>query len=115
MAIAFKDIMALALKGYKPSDIRELVNIANELNEKEAESTNDNPDPVTEGVENTPSVTTPTEDSEVEDYKKLYEQAKHDLKEAQKANINKDISDKDKPTVSDEDLIKSWISENIKK
>ena len=107
MAIAFKDIMALALKGYKPSDIREL--------EKEAESTNDNPDPVTEGVENTPSVTTPTEDSEVEDYKKLYEQAKHDLKEAQKANINKDISDKDKPTVSDEDLIKSWISENIKK
>lgn len=89
------DIIALAKEGYKPSDIKELLELTNNANVSTNEDISVQPVEVTEDHE----------DKDV-DYKALYEaqldeiaklksdnkKVSEDLKQAQKNNINQDIS-----------------------
>ena len=86
----FEDLVTFAKAGYKPSEVKELLELQVE-SEKE---------PLLEDKEPLP------EDKEPEvDYKKLYEETQEKLKEAQKANVTKDVSNsEDEP--SDEDIVK---------
>lgn len=90
------DILSLAKQGYKPSDIKELIELANAAEQVPV---------ITETAE--PDIETADDpDNKPVDYKALYEaqseelnklkadnkKANEDLKQAQKDNINKDVS-----------------------
>lgn len=109
----FKDIMLMVSKGYKPSDIKEILTMAKELNE-----TSPSEDPSVDIEEDSGVATTPAtpEDSskdskeveDKEDYKALYEKTKKELKEAQKANKARDISTEEDYKTS-EDIVNEFI------
>lgn len=91
------DILSLAKQGYKPSDIKELIELTN-ASEQQAPVMPAAAEPETETAEDP--------DNKPIDYKALYEaqteelnklkadnkKVNEDLKQAQKDNINKDIS-----------------------
>ena len=91
------DILSLAKQGYKPSDIKELIELTNAA-EQQAPVIPETAEPDIETAEDP--------DNKPIDYKALYEaqteelnklkadnkKANEDLKQAQKDNINKDIS-----------------------
>ena len=83
----FEDLVAFAKAGYKPADVKELLEMQIESNQPEPE-----PEPIQE-PEPEP------------DYKKLYEESLAKLKEAQKANVLKDVSSSD-DNKSDDDIVK---------
>ncbi len=99
--IDVKDVIALALKGYKPSDIKELITLAEEagtvtpaeeqpagaVNETDAGEPEETPVPAKEQD--------PGKAAETIDYKSLYEQAAADLKKAQAANIAQSAPEED--------------------
>lgn len=96
----FEDILAFAKAGYKPSEIKELL-------EMETSS-----DVKTEDIQ-TPEEATPnqpTEENKPEadeiDYKKLYEESQKQLKQAQQANRNTAST---KTVESDDDLAMKFI------
>lgn len=112
----FKDIMLMVSKGYKPSDIKEILTMAKELNE-----TSPSEDPSVSIEEDSGVVTTPAtpEDSskdieeskeveDKEDYKALYEKTKIELKEAQRVNKARDISTEEDYKTS-EDIVNEFI------
>lgn len=78
--MTLSDIIALAKQGYKPNDIKELLDIA---------ATSNTPVTAEEPADVPASAEEPAEPEKKEDepdYKALYEQSQKDLKEAQKAN-----------------------------
>lgn len=91
------DILSLAKQGYKPSDIKELIELTN-ASEQQATVMPAAAEPEEEAAEDT--------DNKPIDYKALYEaqteelnklradnkKVNEDLKQAQKDNINQDIS-----------------------
>lgn len=111
------DIVALAKAGYKPADVKELIEMTKE-EEKDIETTADSsksamdkPSSSEPAAEVSPSASAAPDDEEDDtDYKALYEQAKKDLATAQKENVNKDISSAE-DNQSDADIIKDLIKE----
>lgn len=91
--IDVKDVIALALKGYKPSDIKELITLAEEagtVNTAEEQPAGNSqseqagePEEAPDAVKEQDAAKT----TETIDYKSLYEQAASDLKKAQAANV----------------------------
>ena len=105
------DIIELAKQGYKPSDIKELLNLSI-------------PEPVPgEGAQKTedakpPQVKPEGNDAGVDDsdnYKQMYEDLKakneeleKSLKDAQKSNTSKDVSGNEKPE-DFENTLNEWV------
>ena len=107
------DIVALAKAGYKPADVKELIEMTKEEEKKDIADTSnaandDSSEPAAEVSPLASAVPDETEDDT--DYKALYEQAKKDLATAQKENANKDISSAE-DNQSDADIIKDLIKE----
>ena len=94
----FEDLIAFAKDGYKPADVKELLEMQIESNQ---------PDPEPEPTPEPEPEPTPEPEPEPEpepDYKKLYEESQVKLKEAQKANVNRDVSNSGDNS-SDEDIV----------
>lgn len=106
------DIVALAKAGYKPADVKELIEMTKEEKKDIADTSDpandDSSEPAAEVSPLASAVPDKTEDDT--DYKALYEQAKKDLATAQKENVNKDISSAE-DNQSDADIIKDLIKE----
>ena len=109
--ISFTDIVELAKAGYKPKDVKELIEMSKEA-DKEKEIDN----PVLKESSDASGAESPAapDAEDKTDYKKLYEKTQKELNEVQKVNRSKDVST-DEDYISDEDVIKSWITENIKR
>lgn len=103
MGIGFKDIVALATAGYKPSDIKELIELSKVTNNpEEASEETETHEELTNSVQNATE-----EDQEIVtddslDYKKKLEEATSKLQEMeeriqklQKANTKEKIADSD--------------------
>ena len=123
--ITIKDIVELAKAGYKPNEVKELIELS-KTEENDTPSISGSSDtagetiPPSNNVQDStpnPSFTgeiSPAEETEKPetDYKALYEASQLELKEAQKANIKRDISSAD-DNKSDEDILEDLIKEFI--
>lgn len=123
--ITIKDIVELAKAGYKPNEVKELIELS-KTEENMTSITSGSSDAAGEADplivstptrENNPSdlqEVSPAEEApeEDKDYKALYEASQLELKEAQKANIKRDISSAE-DNKSDEDILKDLIKEFI--
>lgn len=116
------DIFALAKQGYKPSDIKELIELskeaevkAEELPDQEIETQKDNKDDQTPSHTVAPEdgkTSEDSEDSKIVDYKKKVEELEKKISDLQKANTQKSIADTgDKKSDSEviADLMKSFM------
>ena len=124
--ITIKDIVELAKAGYKPNEVKELIELSKteENNTPSISGSSDTAgemnNPQSNNIQDStpnPSFTgeiSPAEETEKPetDYKALYEASQIELKEAQKANIKRDISSDD-DNKSDEDILKDLIKEFI--
>lgn len=123
--ITIKDIVELAKAGYKPNEVKELIELSkNEENNStiisgssDAAGEADPPSNIVQDSTPNPSFdceVSPAEETEKPetDYKALYEASQLELKEAQKANIKRDISSAE-DNKSDEDILKDLIKEFI--
>lgn len=102
------DIIALAKQGYKPSDIKELIELSKDSTEEVETIQGDAPADGGES-DHTTQESEPTETTETEtviDYKKLYEEEHDKLLNAQRNNINQNMGLNDK---SDEDVINEFF------
>lgn len=114
--ITISDIVALAKEGYKPSDIKELIELSKTAQAKEdggdtVAVTVPSEDPVTEEAPATGSVEE-TDTADSVDYKALYEETKLKLDSAQQLNTRHNIqSDTEQEPDSDiiKDLIKNFM------
>lgn len=107
------DIVALAKAGYKPADVKELIEMTKEEKNIQADPSkpadDDSSEPAS-AASDPPAAEVPDETEDDTDYKALYEQAKKDLATAQKENVTKDISSAE-DNQSDADIIKDLIKE----
>lgn len=106
------DIIALAKQGYKPGDIKELIELADSIApETTTQPTLSNTATEDEAVNTLAAPEKPkdesivTPDTKVIDYKKLYEESQAKLADAQKANLNQNIQGE---TKSDYDIVMEW-------
>lgn len=100
------DIIALAKEGYTPSDIKELLALA----EDHGTSTNENNIEEDKTVQPSESPTSVDDIESVEDepdYKKLFEESQAMIKRIQAININKDVDSNN--SISDQDLISDFV------
>lgn len=112
--LTIKDIVDLAKAGYKPADVKELIEISKSNDDRSsdvppADSDTDKED----NAENNPQIDPNaggTEDPNEPDYKSLYETTKKELEKVQKENAKKDISSED-DYISDSDIIKDLIKD----
>lgn len=98
------DIIALAKQGYKPSDIKELIELSKEET-SEASDQGETHEDAAESEQTTHEDSKPTDESEsVEtiDYKKLYEEEHNKLLAAQKQNVNQNMAGNEK---TDEEVL----------
>lgn len=112
--IGLKDIINLAIKGYKVSDIKELISIAKELptgGEAQAstiEISDPEEKPETENTQEDAEAEEPASDSEA--LQKKIEALEAKIKELQADNINKDIAGKQKTGEEQfSDFVKSFL------
>lgn len=94
------DILELAKQGYKPNDIKELIELS-----KETENQGDTPADGGESDHTTQEDSKPTESEENDnsiDYRAMYEAEHERLLNAQKSNINQNMNDN---TKSDEEVV----------
>lgn len=113
--LTIKDILDFAKAGWKPADVKEVIELSKTADVKETDTTDS---PSNDEPPEEPAVTAPvqqvipeteTEKEEV-DYKSLYESTKIELDKAQKVNSRLDISSsEDKKT--DEDILKDLFKE----
>lgn len=113
------EIIKLSLAGKTPAEIRELMELENELKAAEAEqaeAAKDKEKPEDPQLEQTPEPAPekPEENNEPEpDYKKLYEESQAELKKAQAANSKNDMSGGEDPAEARqkkiEDLVRSFM------
>lgn len=119
--LTISDIVALAKAGYKPSDVKELIELSKTA-ETPAETPNDKEDGTTVAVTVLPddpvANTAPATGSEEQDpedsidYRALYEETKLQLDSAQQLNVRHNIqSDTEQETDSDiiKDLVKNFM------
>lgn len=113
------DIFALAKQGYKPSDIKELIELSKEAEvtkESDSSTQEENNNDETPSHENTVAPedekqTKEAEDSKIVDYKKKVEELEKTISDLQKANTRKNVADTDTPSDSEvvADLFKSFM------
>lgn len=119
MGITIKDIVALATAGYKVSEVKELLSLANQSETKSAEEGEEDQPEKTEQheagkeqheagkeqPEEAPKkgTDTPEEDSAILSYKQKIEELEAQVQKLQSANVHKDQSGKE--TKNDEDLL----------
>lgn len=112
MGITIKDIVALATAGYKVSEVKELLSLANQSETKSAEEgEKDQPEKTEqheagkEQPEEAPKkgTDTPEEDSAILSYKQKIEELEAQVQKLQSDNVHKDQSGKE--TKNDEDLL----------
>lgn len=128
--LSLSDIVTLASQGYKPSDVKELISLSKEADSQTppdqgqnigaqgAAEPESNPSNDGKAGEN-PSQSNPAEQSgaghenttQVEDLQRQLAEANAKLAEAQKQNINKDMSGN--KTQTDEQLVSDWIKSFI--
>lgn len=110
------EIIKLSLAGKTPAEIRELMELENELKAAEAEQaepTKVNEKP--EAPEQSPAEETPKAENEPEapepqpDYKKLYEESQAELKKAQAANAKSDMSGGEDPATERQTRIENLV------
>lgn len=110
--LTIKDIVDLAKAGYKPADVKELMELSKSNNDTSSEAAP--ADTESETPEKNPQIDPPAgvaeDEKEEPDYKSLYESTKKELEKAQKANIKTDISSED-DYISDSDIIKDLIKD----
>ena len=114
--IGLKDIIGLAMKGYKPGDIKELIEIAKAASaasepEPDTGSAGDEPEP--DKPEPKKEDTEPKKDelSEAEQLKAEIISLQEKIKEMQSDNINKEVEGK-KPLTDEEkfeELVKNYF------
>lgn len=115
--VELKDIIALALKGYKPSDIKELITLAEEAGtvntaeEQPAGNSQSEPAGEPEEAPETVKEQDAAKTTEAIDYKSLYEQAASDLKKAQAANVRQAApqEDPDKDWKELQDAVRTYM------
>lgn len=95
------DIIALATKGYKPSDIRDLIDLANESEKLEAQHEEETV-PAEEQKDPEPEEAAPDYAAEIESLKKETERLRADLKAAQEANRSMTIPEEPRKSRSEE-------------
>lgn len=105
------DIVALAKQGYKPSDIKELLDMVsskeeqpkeeNNIQEEKTEQHEDGKEQPNEAPKN--STEDSSENANVIDYKKKIAELEEKVKSLQSANVHKDNSDSTQE--SDEDIL----------
>lgn len=116
--LTIKDIVELAKAGYKPGDVKELIEISKSNNDTSDAAAPDPSIPLTPANKSDPSTgAADPEESEDIDYKELYEKTKieldntrSNLDKAQKANTRSDISTED-DDISDTDILKDLFKE----
>lgn len=115
--LTIKDIVDLAKAGYKPADVKELIEISKSnsdmSSEGDPEGSPENPSKdIDTFIPDTPTTTgSPEEDKKEEpDYKALYETTKIELDKAQKMNVRADISSAE-DNKSDTDILKDLFKE----
>lgn len=114
--LTIKDIVDLAKAGYKPADVKELIEISKSnsdmSSEGDPEGSPENPSKdIDTSIPVTPVKGSPEEDKQEEpDYKALYETTKIELDKAQKMNVRADISS-DEDNKSDTDILKDLFKE----
>ena len=102
--IGIKDIVALATAGYKPSEVKELLSLANQSEDepaKEGEKEKDQPEKTEqhEGGKEQPQeaqkkgTDTPEDDSVILSYKRKVEELEKQVKDLQEKNVHKDQSE----------------------
>lgn len=103
----FEDLVTFAKAGYKPAEVKELLElqIDSEKVTKDPENEEKEPEKDTKDSENEEKEQEKDEKEPEPDYKKLYEESQAKLKEAQKANVSKDVSNSDDKK-SDDDIVK---------
>ena len=117
------DIIALAKAGYKFSEVKELMSMADveskdtETKDKEDDKTKTVETPKTEpkpsepDKSDEPDETATKDETETTDYKKLYEEAQEKIKNIQKENRSADIS---KEVKTDEDVAINYVNNLFK-
>lgn len=114
--LTIKDIVDLAKAGYKPADVKELIEISKSnsdmSSEGDPEGSPENPSKdIDISIPVTPVKGSPEEDKQEEpDYKALYETTKIELDKAQKMNVRADISSAE-DNKSDTDILKDLFKE----
>lgn len=99
-----EDIIALAKQGYKPADIKELIELSKE-DAYESDNQGETPGDAAESEQTTPEDSKPTETPENVDsidYRKLYEEEHSKLLNAQRTNLNQNMDGLSK---SDEEIV----------
>lgn len=125
--LSITDIVALAKAGYKPNDVKELIQLS-KTEDNSSEIVNESPVSNTTSFVDSGAVITQepktapetkeipetVKEAKVEepDYKQLYEKTKIELATAQKANIKRDISS-ETDNRTDDDIIKDLIQSFI--
>lgn len=98
----FSDIIALAKAGYSVSDVKELMALGKDSETVPPKEDKPGTDDNGEVKDNKPvEEPTKTEPEPAIDYKALFEESQKQLKEAQKANIDKPVEKQNKTTVDD--------------
>lgn len=114
--LTIKDIVDLAKAGYKPADVKELIEISKSnsdmSSEGDPEGSPENPSKdIDTSIPDTSKSGSPEEDKKEEpDYKALYETTKIELDKAQKMNVRADISSAEDDK-SDTDKLKDLFKE----
>lgn len=112
--VNFKDIVALATAGYKVSEVKELITLANqsetdpEKDKGEQKGQGEKTEQHEDGKEQPDEAqkkptATPSEDSVILSYKQKIEELEEKVKNLQSANVHKDRSDAN--TKSDEEAL----------
>lgn len=87
-----QDVISLALKGYKISEIKELVELANSVEVEETTDHEDNPsENESGGTDEHGAESNDKESEDTTDYKSLYEKEQKKVLELQKKAQHKDI------------------------
>ena len=110
MGLNIMDIVALAKQGYKPSDVKELIELASSKEDEpeteeniQTEKTEEHEAGKEQPEEAPKKVTEDSEEAGVIDYKKKVEELEAKISKLQADNVHKDTSDRvDK---SDEDIV----------
>lgn len=115
--LSLTDIVALAKQGYKPSDIKELIELSNESysNESSSDEDKDNndskdedkdnktqPDIKNEDDSNTTNEDSETDDPEIVDYKKKVEELEKKIVDLQKKAAHEKVADTSDKKTSEE-------------
>lgn len=113
--LTIKDILDFAKAGWKPADVKEVIELSKTTEVKETSTTDS---PSNDEPPEEPAVTAPVQqvipETETEadkvDYKSLYESTKIELDKAQKVNSRLDISSSE-DNKTDEDILKDLFKE----